>query len=371
MKNRLLNGIPDQYHAENCAWSSRVDGGQRRGVASWNPASRLAIGSAIHVICVLMVLEARAVEYRTNRLSLLDVVQITLQKDPVIQIEEQQVEFAKGVLQEASGQFDLSGLADVSRSYFRNPLTDANHLRYDTLNRPYLDARRTLETDEMDYRVGAKQQFRSGITLSPGVTLNQVRNNFDQQRTVNRAEVNFVVKVPLLQGFGREAVGAAEKAAQLRREATILDLQHTIASRVLASLGAYWECVAAQLRLEVLGESRTRSEEFLARIKELVEADEYPAAEVKQVQADLAEKNADFTSAEQEFWDARQNLGLALGLSVAEMANAPVPSDSFPVPTGDVKNTEPRAESLISESLVRRADYQSAVILEQAAQYCV
>src|SRR5207245_8022464 len=70
-------------------------------------------------------------DQQTN-ISLLDAVRLTLSEDPAIKIQEQQREISRGILQEATGQFDVNVESALSRNISRLPLTDTNRLKLDT-----------------------------------------------------------------------------------------------------------------------------------------------------------------------------------------------------------------------------------------------
>jgi len=283
-------------------------------------------------------------------------------------IQEQQVEIASGLLQEAGGQFDLALDTEVSRSLFRNPLSETNRLRIDPFNRFFLDPKTTSVRDQTDVRIGLKKQFRFGPTVSPGVSVNRVTDNLDQRRAVNRADINFLVTIPLLKGFGRQDTGALEMAARYQHEASALGLRHTISLQILNTTSAYWNCLATQEQLEILEDTKNRASELIQGIRELVEAKLFPGAELKQVQADRAEKTAAFIAGEQRLLQARQNLGLAMGLSFEELPQTPLPTDTFPSPPIDATASLISAQPLIGQALNRRSDYQAAHKQQKAAK---
>ena len=267
---------------------------------------------------------------RSQRLGLLEAVRLTLAQDPNIQLQERQIDIAKGALQSARGQFDLTLDTALSRGLTGTPRTELE--RINSVGRAHL-----TETvrDVTDYRLGLSKQFRSGLTVSPGIEITRSADNLDEQPALNRANISFVVNVPLLKGLGREATGAAERAARVGHEAAALDLQHVIATRVLNVASAYWNCLGAEKQAAILKASENRAAELVDRVRELVKAGEFPAAELKQVQADQAEKTAARIAGEQRFWQAQQNLALALGLPADKLMTPPVPEETFPRPPAE------------------------------------
>ncbi|MEK7684848.1 MAG: TolC family protein [Verrucomicrobiota bacterium] len=300
---------------------------------------------------------------RSQRLGLLEAVRLTLAQDPNIQLQERQIDIAKGALQSARGQFDLTLDTALSRGLTGTPRTELE--RINSVGRAHL-----TETvrDVTDYRLGLSKQFRSGLTVSPGIEITRSADNLDEQPALNRANISFVVNVPLLKGLGREATGAAERAARVGHEAAALDLQHVIATRVLNVASAYWNCLGAEKQAAILKASENRAAELVDRVRELVKAGEFPAAELKQVQADQAEKTAARIAGEQRFWQAQQNLALALGLPADKLMTPPVPEETFPRPPAEALPWRFQGQPVLERSLNRRADYQSALKAQQAAE---
>ncbi len=289
------------------------------------------------------------------RLLLIDAVRSTLQKDPNIQVQEQQVALTRGAAQGAAGQFDPVLDTAISAGRERTPLSNSQGPQDELLK-----GIEALKQDTVSYRLGLNKQFRSGITAGPAVQLSRVSDNANQEVAANVAQVVFVINVPLLRGLGRSAVEAPERAAKLNAEGADLDLRQITATRIFNTVAAYWNCLAAEKQLEVLRESAARTESLLTNLTELVRTGELPAADVDQADADLAEKQADVRAGEQDLYDARQTLGLALGLGSSQLASTPLPGEDFPTPpTAGVPRTVAN-DTLIQGCLKRRPDYQSS-----------
>lgn len=299
----------------------------------------------------------------SQRMGLLEAVRLTLAQDPNLQLQERQIDIAKGAVRSARGQFDLTLDTSLSRGLTGTPRTELE--RINSVGRAHL-----TETvrDVTDYRLGLSKQFRTGLTVSPGIEITRATDNLDEQPAINRANISFVVNVPLLKGLGREATGAAERAARVGQEAAALDLQHVIATRVLNAVSAYWNCLGAEKQAAILKASESRAAELVGGVRELVKAGEFPAAELKQVQADHAEKTAARIAGEQRFWQAQQNLALALGLPAGKLMTPPLPEESFPLPPAEAPSWRFQGQPALERSLNRRADYQSALKAQEAAE---
>ncbi len=310
-----------------------------------------------------------------ERLGLLEAVRLTLAQDPTIRLQELQTNVARGAWQEASGQFDVTLDTTVQKGLTRTPRTELERFQTGVQTNANGDLEfvstqlpGVLAEDVTNYRLGLSKQLRSGPTLSSGVELTRFADNLDQRRAVNRANLNFVIHVPLLKGFGRAATDALEMAAKVRYEAEGLELHHTITARILNTASAYWNCVSAQRQLEILRETEARARDLAARVSDLIDAGEVAASELKQVQADLAQKTAARIAAEQRLTQARQSLALAIGRSLKELPTAPLPGDRFPSPPTNAAPPAFQGQAMIEQCLNRRADYQAALKTQKAAE---
>jgi outer membrane protein TolC len=172
--------------------------------------------------------------------------------------------------------------------------------------------------------------------------------------------VNLNITLPLLRGRGEKVVAANEAAAEIEYEASTLDLWHTISSSIAKTASAYWIYRAATRTLAALREAENRLRELLGNGRKLAEADEIPPADLKQYESQLATATAARIGAEQNLVEARQSLGLAMGLPFPEITALPPPSDDFP--PIDNRNSVDQATtlSLIDNGLLRRNDLKAA-----------
>ncbi len=297
------------------------------------------------------------------RIDLIGAIRLTLSRDPNIQIEQEQAEFARGAIQREAGIFDFTFDTALSKGILRDPRTELERLQ--------IGGRTNLSdhvSDLTNQRFGLTKQFRSGPSISTGVEVNRLDESMDQP-AVNRANVNFVLNIPLLKGFGTSSKGAAEQAARIGHEAAVLDLTHVTAMRVLNTAMAYWSCLGAEKELSILRASAVRADDLFKKVQQLVAGGELPAAELKQTEADVTEKRAAVDSAEQRFLQTRQSFALAIGAEGQELEKAPLPFEQWPqVETNAAPIPNYAGQDALDRSLIRRADYQSARKNERASE---
>lgn len=194
--------------------------------------------------------------------------------------------------------------------------------------------------------------------------------NFEE---VYQFELGFQVNVPLLRGRGRDATGAAEQAAEVDVEAAALLLTHRASESVLSTVGAYWELVAAQERVEVLERSVELQESLVELTSALVDAEEMPGSERARTQAGRANARSQLQSARRDLLAARHELVRTMGLALDDPEGLPRAGDGFPTPPA-VPLTE-LAETLSQWAVGQRLDLQavrslveSEMILARAAE---
>ncbi|MDB6036610.1 MAG: outer rane efflux protein [Verrucomicrobiales bacterium] len=315
----------------------------------------------IFLCSVILLFSPAPVRAQTNaniasQFNLLDAVRATLTSDPVIKLEEKNVKLSRGILQQASGQFDTTLRAAVERSRdyqaFLAPGTPNVFTRF--------------RQDDTAYRVSADKQLRSGILLSPGIEFDRLADNTGQD-TLNRGSLNFLIQVPLARGLGAKATAAAERAARLDWEASNLNLRHTLSLRVFNTTVAYWNYVAASQRLKIIGDSEKRAERLVAQVQALVKADEQPEAELDQLIANFANTTASRLSAEQALMEARNQLGISIGTPFAEIFKIALPSDRLPEYKADLLPPETDVQKLCSLALTHRQDIAAAAKSQQSA----
>jgi outer membrane protein TolC len=279
----------------------------------------------------------------TAGLSLLDAVQLMLRNDPNIGIVRTQVQASQGALLVASGQFDPLLTESLTQATTPTPLTATTS--------------QVTNTTENDF--GFSQQFRTGLSITPQLQL--LRTDPTQPPFgANTAAVAFTFRQPLLRGRGRSATAAVELSATHEVAASRLDLAHATTERIVAVVGQYWTLKAAEENLAILRESERSARELLDNTRKLVAADQTPAAELIQLEANLAAEEVARLGGETSLFKARQDLGREIGLDSAAIAALPLPAEPFPAVRSEEIPPPAAADRFVTEALDRRADLKAA-----------
>lgn len=289
-------------------------------------------------------------------LGLLDAIRITLSSDPKITLVEKDAQGARGRILTAAGQFDLQLNSSISQGREERPYM-TSPLDYD---------RQILK--RTSFRVGASKLLPVGVTVSPSLTVNRLDDNFGGMGPGSQSEAGVDIVIPLARGLGVKATTADERAAKTAHNAAKLQVQHTIALRVLNTTSAYWSYLSASRRLEVLRLSEQRARELMENTKALIDAKEVASAEMEQLVANLADKRASRISATQAALEAQHQLGLAMGIPFEQILVLSTPGDQFPSVSDDVTRLQRVPGSLAALAMHRRADYAAAQLNQDASK---
>ncbi len=280
----------------------------------------------------------------SSGLELVEALRQALENDPNVALEATRVELSKAALDSARSPFDpvLSSALTVSE-----------------------DRAAELEgggsaSSTVTSSLGLIQLLRSGLRLEPGVELVQTDDNRPSSTPTTSARVTFRVRQPLLAGRGRGATTAGERSGQRDLAASLLEQRHAVAARLRAVAAQYWITAAAHHDLEVLRESERGSRQLLDNTRKLIEADQVPAAELVQLEANLASKESATLGGERALFTARQDLGREIGLEAESIRQLPIPADGFPELDPTTVPTPEEAGPLLVMAAEHRADLGGA-----------
>jgi outer membrane protein len=310
--------------------------------------------------------EPKAKPPASGGIGILEAARSTLERHPLLQLQQKQVDVSRALLRQAVGDFDLQLGWAAEHKRINSPLTDSERL---------LALQTGFDTDHQSTNLttitgDAQRLLRSGIAIGPRVEMNRTTDNLESREGVSRTRLSFEMNIPLMRGKGREFVTAHETTSQIGVDASLLDLNQTAADLVLATAASYWQYVALLTQLEIITGSEGRGKEFVDSVQTLIQADRIPRSEIHQVQANLAGRSAGRISLEQQAAVARHQLALAMGLGPDQLADLLVPADSFP--DGEYQTppsiSPDRIRFYIDEALKHRADFLAIEKRRQVAE---
>jgi len=206
------------------------------------------------------------------------------------------------------------------------------------------------------YTMDISKEFRSGVELTPDITLSSTEDLSTNVHTTNFATVTFGIKIPLLRELGKAANAASEMSAKILTESSRYDLNYTTSQSILTTVNEYWNTVAAMDNLEIAEKAESRASYMLEQTKILVDAGEQPASDINKLSANLHGKTSTRINKTQGLFEARQTLGLAMGLRFDEIVATPLPSEPLlDVDDADL-NKIPITQDIVDIGLKQRAD---------------
>lgn len=283
---------------------------------------------------------------------LMSVLRITLANQPEIKLSKLDIEIAKGRLQEAGGDFDSTVYGKTYYEKVDSYLTDFEKdlLGYDA-----------DKSETTGLEIGVRKVFRSGLTGEASFISDRVddQSGIEGYPTITRNKLEFVVTLPLLRGGG-VAITVEERQSQLAMKAADLRYYQKLSNAVETTVAAYWEYVEAYKYLEIKKDIEQRATTFLKNTNRLIELDERPAADAKQVRAQLASKRSERIEAERYFHEAKQKMGMAMGISSSQLNVLAIPSEDFPTIRASDCTLMPTVHKLFDQALEARGDYHAA-----------
>lgn len=317
-------------------------------------------GCVILGLLALIGVSARAAEAAETplpaTLSLGDAIQATLARQPGVEISRQQVLQRQGNLQSTSGRFDWTLGSFYSQELARIPTGSPFPL-------PGVQ-RREISI----YGAGATKQLRSGITLTPQLTVVDAKDNLSSPSPISQSDLSLTITVPLLRGLGIKTAGAQEAAARVAAEAQQQLSRYQLEQIVYQTASAYWNCLAAQRNRDILHDSATRAERILAMVEILAKGGEIDSATRDQARALVASRLAQREDGALTYFQSRQSLGLAMGLTATQLSGAPDVAGEFPSTIAPDVLRPAMDDKYVSEALARRGDYLAASLSVDAQQ---
>lgn len=323
-------------------------------------SARVCLGRALSGLALFALIEAQstsAADVTTaTSITLNDAIEATLAHQPGVEVTRQQVQQRKGQLQSAGGQFDWVLGSFYSKQLDRKPTGEPP---------PFLAVNRQ---DVSVYSVGLSKQFRSGFTVTPQVTVVDASDNISSPTPVSQSNLALKFTVPLLRGFGVKATTAQENAARYAVGAQEQLARFQVEQLVYQTTSSYWNCLAARRDLEILIDVAVRAGEIFKTVELFAKGGEVDRATLNQSQALVASKRGEREQGELVYFQARQSLGLALGLNPQQLSHVPDVNGEFPAVI-DVQQIRPAvSEKYVAEALGRRADYRAAGLNIDAEQ---
>lgn len=285
---------------------------------------------------------------------LLAAMRTTLGAHPLLGLYQQQVQISRADLATAQSSFDhLVNLA-FGRSHDIIPVTAGGE--------------DTETTDRTELSLGASRMLPWGTTVSPSMGLSRASTTYGGSLTSlygrlpivsNTASVDLGVAQPLLKGLGMKATAGQVRSAAYSLKGAEFDTGYNHTSLVLTVIQRYWALLAAVDRLEILRKAEDRAAHLLEETTVLVKADERPAADLRAIEASLADAQVRVAQAQSAEFEALRRYGAAMGLTGAELIQFQRPSGNLMTGMDELTDGAIDMEKLLDRARARRLDLQA------------
>lgn len=319
------------------------------------PARRLLILAAAGALALPSA--AMAQEGSAGGLRLGDAVSAALVGNPTLQIARLDMEGARADVMRARGAFDTRLSTRTSDDQRATSALDESGTVADA----------ALSSRTSSFTAQLTRELPGGMVLQPALSVTRV----DDARAVPipyaQAGASLAIVAPLGPNRGGGVTRSAVREAELGRDATAQQIRQTAATSVRDVVGAYWEYRAAYQRAAVLASAEARAARLLEETRTLVAAEERPAADLIQLQANLASKRISRLNAEQQVETVRHRLGLLMGLDAGAASRLATPADPFPPPV-PFRAGGAAAERLVETAVARRGELAASELRMDAAR---
>lgn len=325
-------------------------------------------------IALCFVLSTSASGQNTASISLAEVIQTTLSLSPEIKLQEQAVVQAQADIQMATGLFDYQAFGNLQLSQDRRnvlPLpipTDFDRILRDTFGV------NTVVTNQASLSGGVSRQFRNGFLVQSSIGTGRVLNDipfpspFEQFTSQNATSLRLQVAIPLLKNRGGLISQSSEIAATQLLGVAEKSYSFAISSQVFRVVMAYWNYQTVYRSFSSYQQAEERAKQVLEDSRLLIEAEKKPMADLAQIEADLALKTSNRLTAFQTLFEARQNLGRAMGLEYGESSALGTPTDHFPTLKTAGNPDSLQVADLLPKVLQGRPDLQAQEQLIEVRQ---
>lgn len=262
---------------------------------------------------------------RSGRLPLREVVRLTLERNPLIEVRREAIAAAYAGEVEADAAFDptLSSRFDAGQTRQASASSE-------------LDGASQPESESVAATAGIEKPLRDGSAV--GVewdALDRASSNssFANLNPSYDSALRLTLRKPLLKGSGREARLPME-FARLGSLRTAEEWRGEIESVLLEVERSYWEIQARSLEKGI----RTQGLELARLILEETEARGSTKVEILEAKANVVRREASIAQADKDYEDALDELFRLAGL-IGRMEPGAISLDSLPSAEGPVPDT--------------------------------
>ena len=306
---------------------------------------RLLFSFFIFCIPLFPGLEAKDLDH----FSLTQAVGNTLYNDSQVEIIKYDARVQEGEARGSEGAFDI--LLESSLSHTQN-----NDVLSSSLGQRTQDSSRSD-----DLSVSFNKTLRLGTAFSLSLSSSKERNEVFPSVASNvessASTLTFRIDQPLLRNFLSGLDASTEKSQYELLEGVRYETLQSISAKILETINAYWEVVAAQKELAVLTASENRFTKLVENTRSLIEAGELSKSDINQPLAQLYRQQTQRVISEQRRFRAIKRLEFLTSAKI--WSDKSLAFEEFPLGLLEGRPTI-EVEQLVYEAMERRGDVLGA-----------
>jgi outer membrane protein len=300
---------------------------------------------------------------------LIEISSIAFNKNPNIISSYYAIQNAEAGMQVQAGTFDYNLNSGLSYQRSRYNLYDADP-RNEFIDSP-------LKSNSVEFSANLQKRFRTSQIAEVSLRYlykdsNFPFNNFNEFVGPfygnHTGVINFSLTQPLLRGRGKRIATTGERISSLYIDKNKDEYEFTNSYEILQIGIAYWSYYTAYKSLDVYIQNETRVRNLLEMTNELVKADKKPQGDLAQINADLTNQERLTVVARQNLYNARLNLGRAIGLSDQESQQLDVPMNDFPAVADSGYKENTNNEPFLKAAIKNRGDLKAVNKITEATE---
>lgn len=288
------------------------------------------------------------------RLSLRDVVLLTLENNSNVRIQETQVEADKFALLRTYQPFDPALQSIFNLNRFSSP-------GFSQLQGVGVSSAATLDSLSQAGQVNYTQTFYTGtnIVVGLGTTRNSTNSSFYYFNPYYNTTLNLQFTQPLLRNAWRFANEAPVIIARRTLQQSRATFGAQVSDAILQAVSQYWTLVQARGNLDVTRKSLEAADASYQRDKRALELGALPPLNIYRSESEVASRRVQMIQAEYALKQAEEALRLTIGADQDPYFHAlDLVLTEKPEPEGELWNVD--TGTALQEALNRRPEVEAA-----------
>lgn len=277
-------------------------------------------------------------------LSAVQLVQMTLQRNPGLLVARLQAEAAQRMADAERNLYTPTGFGRVRREGVDRPRTYEER----TASLTNIEDAAAIEKINTG-SAGVRGRLPSGATLELSHEMRQRQSNLlaTPDEHEYRGTLTLTLKQPLLRGAGQSQVEADLRVAELEQQAERQRLQKQVLDTVGEAAGTYWQLLRAGQTRQLRERAVQSALELQAEVKRRVDGGVAPRIELLEAESVVGNRQTELLRADQQLVETRARVRNLLNLDLAGERGQPpeftarTPAEGAALPLEDAPSAPP------------------------------